>query len=454
LGFFSFTNNYEEKLISREFMIENTELEWDVVQTKAGFRSVVSIAAVMMITGSIISTWDSDVRAQSADVPNWRLENIWQYNVTIADTPGNHRATVLVTKWGEYSDDNNTKFDTFLVSYITNTAFYNDTYGTLDIRDVETRHITRTEYKMTFTEQNTTYYYEHTVENVTEVRITNYNQMIDFFNFPLQVGDKWQQSIIANTTTQIKVKKPTSWEIVSEDVTHDTLVLYSECTGIEDITLTITDNEEALRDSSLPANWTETAVSAFRIVRDDEEQDTDGTYTVDYYNVTRGNIVRKEMWKDGDLNVTWSLVYTDFIYSEEPFKPPAPDDGDDPGVFLCIFGIAILVILIITFFVIRSRSIPKEERFTREYIEAVDTKTELIELCEEAKLSTKGAKSQLRKRLLVYVEELEREEREKKPEEDFGNEVLTADDEELEKDIDELALDEAEGDSESDYEEE
>ena len=155
---------------------------------------------------------------------------------------------------------------------------------------------------------------------------------------------------------------------------------------------------------------------------------------MDYYNITKGNIVRKEIWEDGELNVTWSLVYTDYIYSEDPFVPPKRGDEDNPEVFLCLSGIVILAILIIAFMVIRRRSIPKEERFTKEYIDAVDTKTELIELCEEAKLSTKGAKGQLRKRLLVYVEELEREGREKKQgEEDFEDDVLAADDEDLEK---------------------
>ena len=92
----------------------------------------------------------------------------------------------------------------FIISQITNTAFYNDTYGTLFIRDREKKHVSRTDYKLAFTERNITYQYEHTIDNVTEVRITNYNQMIDLFNYPLQVGKKWQQNILKNTNNRSK----------------------------------------------------------------------------------------------------------------------------------------------------------------------------------------------------------------------------------------------------------
>jgi hypothetical protein len=220
-------------------------------------------------------------------------------------------------------------------------------------------------------------------------------------------------------------------------------MIYNFCTGIEEILLNETDNQEILLGSSVEVNWTKEEAKAFRILQDDEEQDTDGNYKVLYYNITRGNFVRKEIWEEGQLNVTWSLVYTDYFFSTEPEELKLFEEDSNPEVFVCISGIVFLTILIIAFIIIRKRSIPKGERFTKEYIEAVDTKTELIELCEEAKLSTKGAKSQLRKRLIAYVDELEREEREKKQgEEDFEDEVLSEDEVDLEKDMDELTLDE------------
>lgn len=427
-------------------MIENTELVWDVVQTKAGFRSVMSIAVLMLMACALLQGTQHTLNAgaQGADVPNWRLDNIWQYNVTIAAFPGNHSATVLVTGWGEYLDPNNNKFDTFEVIYTSNIAVYNDTFGVLYIRGRDLREITRTDYKTTFTRSYTNHTYQYGFENYSVNEAIDYNKMLDPLGFPIEVGDTWNQVITAQVTTQVEVYKSSGPDISVGNETRS-LNIYYRCTGIRDISLNTTDDMETLLNPNIKANWTEESVSTFIIIQDDEEQDTDGDYTVEYYNITKGNIVRKEVWEDGKINKTWSLVYTNYIFAPDPFVPPERDDGDNPEVYLCLFGLVILGILVIAFIIIRKRSIPKEERFTREYIEAVDTKTELIELCEEAKLSTKGPKSQLRKRLLAYVDELEHEEREKKVgEEDFEGDVIQEDEVELEKDLDELVPDEEE----------
>jgi hypothetical protein len=382
--------------------------------------------------------------AQSADVPNWRTHDTWQYNVSIADYSGNHRVTIRIAGWGEYLDQNNNKFETFEVIYSTNIAIYNDTYGVLEIRDRDLKGITRTEYKTTFSRQHTNYTYQFGFENYSVRKVTDYSTMLNSFGFPLQVGKSWNQAVTSDITTQVEIYKPTGLELSVENESRN-LNFYYQCTEIRDILLNSTDNMETLLDPSIEANWTRESVSTFVIVQDDEEADTDGTFTVDYYNITKGNIVRREIWEEGELNVTWSLVFTDYIYSEDPFVPPEQPDEDSPEVFVCLSGIALLAVLLLAFLIIRKRSIPKEERFTKEYVEAVDTKTELIELCEEAKLSTKGSKSQLRKRLLAYVADLERDEQTKKQtEEDFEDDAHSEVEQDLEEDIDELALEDVE----------
>lgn len=399
-----------------------------------------SIAIIILITVSMISTRDSmDARAQGADVPNWRTGTIWQYNITIADQTGNHKATLKNAGWGDYTDPNGTVFDTWNIFYTLNTVHSNESFGTLKIRDSDQRSVTRFDYKTGFSTRKVTYNYTYGKENITVWYITNYYPLIDTFNFPLQVGDQWLNEIYYNTTIEVKSAID---ELISQDIEKGTFVIYNNCTGIEEILLNETDNQEILLGFSVEVNWTKDEVEAFRIIQDDEEQDTDGNYKVFYYNFTRGNFVRKEFWENHQLNMTWSLVYTDYFFSPEAEEYEESGE-DNPEVFLCLSGIVFLAIIVIAFMIIRKRSIPKGERFTKEYIEAVDTKTELIELCEEAKLSTKGAKSQLRKRLLAYVAELEREEREQtQGEEDFEDEVLSKGEVDLEKDLDELTLDE------------
>jgi hypothetical protein len=49
----------------------------------------------------------------------------------------------------------------------------------------------------------------------------------------------------------------------------------------------------------------------------------------------------------------------------------------------------------------------KEQRFTKENIESISTKAELVDLCEEADLKKSGTKDELRERLLEYAKEYE-----------------------------------------------
>jgi hypothetical protein len=354
-----------------------------------------------------------------------------------------------VAGYGTYYDLSNDEFDTFEVIYTSSKAYYNDTFGVLDIRTRELRGITRVDYKTTFIRGYTNHIYQYGFDNYSVNQTYDYDKMLDPFGFPIRVGDTWNQVITAQVTTQVEVHTSNGTDISVENETR-ILTFYYRCTGIGDVTLNTTDDMESLINPNIEANWTVETASAYIIIQDDEEQDTDGTYTADYYNITKGNVVRKEIWEDGAINETWSLVYTNYIYAPDPFVPPDPPDDSNPEVFLCLFGLVILALLVIAYIVVRRRSIPGKDRFTKEYIGAVETKTELIELCEEAKLSTKGAKSQLRKRLLAYVAELEREKRDKKQEAEFEDDVLTPEDEDLEKDIEELSLEDEDLESEDD----
>jgi hypothetical protein len=73
---------------------------------------------------------------------------------------------------------------------------------------------------------------------------------------------------------------------------------------------------------------------------------------------------------------------------------------------------------------------PKEQskedpRFTKENIESIKTKAELVTLCEEAGLKKSGKKEELRKRLLEYIEEKEQKaEQEKQKEQRFTKENI------------------------------
>ena len=59
-------------------------------------------------------------------------------------------------------------------------------------------------------------------------------------------------------------------------------------------------------------------------------------------------------------------------------------------------------------------SLEKDPRFTKENIEGIKTKAELVALCEEAGLKKSGKKEELRDRLLKYAEEKESEAEAKK----------------------------------------
>jgi hypothetical protein len=62
----------------------------------------------------------------------------------------------------------------------------------------------------------------------------------------------------------------------------------------------------------------------------------------------------------------------------------------------------------------RPKDEERDERFTKENIENVQTKAELAALCEEAGLKKSGKKEELRQRLLDYAQELEQTEKERK----------------------------------------
>jgi hypothetical protein len=165
-----------------------------------------SLAILILIACSVLQSTNVTIEAsaQSADVPNWRTSTIWQYNVTIADQPGNNKATIINVGWGDYTDPNGIVFDTWNIYYTLNTAHSNESYGTLNIRDSDQRSVTRFDYKTGFSTRKVTHNYTFGQENITVWYITNYFPLINTFNFPLQVGNQWQNEIYYNTTIEVK----------------------------------------------------------------------------------------------------------------------------------------------------------------------------------------------------------------------------------------------------------
>lgn len=417
-------------------------------------KKVVSIAVfVCLLTITIIS---HGLAAKTIEKPTWRTANEWQYNMTIEGIPATQRYTIYWVGWGEFYDNEGTEHKSFEVRYITNIIEKSGENDRKYTRTVDARYITRSDFKLGKSLETTRIFYKENPENRTITTIINYDPFVDFYSFPIIVGDRWNQ------TSELKIERAV---YRGPDIKEENLIensteaqirsYYFHCTGEEEINVTIADNPE-YDEENVTSNWTKNTFKTLRIVQDDEEKDTDGTYTVEYWNTTVGNIVKRETFIDGNLNSTSSLVYYQYKITDEPYEPKDLVFEEQPSeLCLCIAAIALLVILIIAFIIIRRRQLEEEDRFTREYIEDIDTKAELIELCEEAGLSPKGSKGELRRRLLSYAMEKEEEEEgleegEEIPDEEDEFDLGEDEEEDLER---ELEDEEGEEDSKGDQEE-
>ncbi len=392
--------------------------------------------AVLLCVLTILSTCPQ-ASAETAESPTWQPWNKWLFNMTIEGNTNYHRVLIYTHAWGEY-DDEGTTINTFVTHYITNTLLDSNEYGDIRIRADETRHITRLDYKTAFSEEMKTINYERNHEDRTIKTKTKYDTFIDPYSFPLNVGDKWDNTVKMNITTTIwegaNLTKLSDENKISETVHTETREFYYNCDDMVEVDITLADNDKYYYLNQT-TTWTEITFNTFRIVQDDEVSDTDGNYIVEYYNASVGNIVKRETFTDGDLNTTALLAFYKYKKTDEPWDPPdrPPEGGSE--FCLCVGAIAIILVLLFSFVTIRRRRF-EEDRFSKEYIEDVDTKTELVELCEEADLSPKGSKSELRKRLLAYAEEMEEEGEGDSEDEDEEDEFdLGKDEEESPEDI-------------------
>jgi hypothetical protein len=364
----------------------------------------------------IIIALSQNISAEKADAPTWRPRNVWQYNMTIDGNPNHQTATIYVTGAGSVYDDDNVEHKIYDVNYITNVLENSDDYGHIYTRSIDNRKITRwPNYETSFSIVSTYVYFDYGRENKTIRRTVKYQTFIDFYDFPLQVGDAWSFSSVVNTSTAIykgaSASTPSEEDKIKEFYVLETERYFFNCTGTEDVNVVLADDPEYYWANST-ANWTAKTLTAIKIIQDDERNDSDGTYIVEYYNASIGNIVKRESYINGDLNSSRILVYYVYVPHEDPYIMEDWTKNDSGSeLTLCVAAIAIVIILLLALVIIRRRHL-EEDKFTRENIESIETKTELIELCEEAGLSPKGSKSQLRKRLMAYVDEKEKEEAE------------------------------------------
>jgi hypothetical protein len=374
-------------------------------------KRTINVALLLYIV--IILGTSQLINAETAEYPTWRSTDKWIYNMTIEGNPNYQRYSIYVREWGEYYKEESLVYETFETHYITRTLENSTEYGNISIRIQDTRHITRTDYKTAFSDELTYIQYERDHENRTIRTKIKYDPFIDPYGFPLNMGDKWNQTVQMNITTGVyrgaNLSKPDDEDLVKPlSVVTETGEFYFHCTSIEEIEVAIADNEMYMYLNQT-TNWIDITFTTLRIVQDDEETDTDGTYVVEYYNNSVGNVVKRETFTDWKLNITATLAFYRYTKTDEPWEPPEPTTEEGSEFCLCAGAIAVLLVLLLSFVVVRRRRF-EEDRLTREYIEDVDTKTELVELCEEAGLSPKGSKSELRRRLLAYVEEMEEKE--------------------------------------------
>jgi hypothetical protein len=353
-----------------------------------------------------------------AKMPGWCPTNIWQYNMTIPSKldptgePVNQTATIFVAGQGSYFADNGTEYRTFDAYYTTNTNETNEEYGFIYNRTQDHITVIMYNYKWAFSERETRLAKGTDIKNFSRIlKITKYDPWMDQYNFPIMVGNSWNQSVVLNISTVIyKLNEDLEEYKADESQTVDTIATYYRCIGTKNVTVTLADNKYYYKPNQI-VNWSRETFDCFMIKQDTELADSDGSYIIEYYNETVGNIVKKEEFKNGELYSTRCLVYKDYIYREY-VEPVDPDDsqGSPYASFFLWAGLGIIVILLgVGIIRIRRRSL-EEEGLTREEVMGLESRSEFAELCKEMGLSTKGSKSQLKKRLLKYIEEEESKE--------------------------------------------
>lgn len=329
--------------------------------------SFVVISAIFIL-GSLNAF--EPVVGQSIEAPTWRPGDIWQYNLTIESSPGHQTATIYVTGWGQFYYDEGTLHEAFDVRYIQNIIDDSDEYGRIYTRTDEERKITRNDYRLGYSFETTNILFEENHDNLTIVRLTKYNPLLDIYAFPINPGETWNQTCelnISRTVYRGMIKSEDN--IIEESIASELKSYYFTCTGMEEIILTLADNPDVLSHDisieNLSVNWTDYMLRTYRIVQDDEEMDTDGTYVVEYYNASVGNIVMREIFTNGSLNTTAFLVYYEYT-SGGPIEPVSHPENEGNGekkeksdnniepISLVII-IAIVIIMVFIIFIYKRR---------------------------------------------------------------------------------------------------
>ncbi len=271
------------------------------------------LAVMTSITLTLLYTSTGSDSNEDVEAPAWRPGNIWQYNMNISDVLGNHTATIHVRGHGYYVADNGTKYRSFDTYYITNVNETNEDYGYIYNRTQDQRQIIMHDYTWALSNIVTHIAKGTDIKNLTKIKkIIKYNPWIDQYSFPIRVGNSWNQSVVANITTVVyKYTEDGEEYIIDEFQTIDTITTYYRCTGTKNVTVTLADNEYYYLPNQT-VNWSKESFNTFVIQQDTEIDDSDENYTIKYYSERVGNIVKKEIFREGELYSTWSLIYYEY----------------------------------------------------------------------------------------------------------------------------------------------
>ncbi len=271
-----------------------------------------ALDTIVILTLIFLSSFiaSESTMGQPVEAPTWRVYDLWIYNLTIEGNPNHNYMTTYVTGEGYIFDDNGTLHPNFDVSYVQIILEDSVEYGHINVSIWDTRRVTRDNQSLVSSEETTYMRYEYGHENYTLEKIIEYDPFMDFYAFPIESGEKWNQTV--NQNVSITIMNATS---VSSTMYNESKTFYFHCTGTENVKVFLADYDGYFL-ANAPVNWTETTFTTLRIVQDDEEMDTDGTYVVVYHSEMVGNIVKREVFTDGSLNTTALLAYYEYAAGE------------------------------------------------------------------------------------------------------------------------------------------
>jgi hypothetical protein len=278
---------------------------------------------------------------QPLEAPAWDTYDIWIYNLTIEGNPNPNYMTTIVTGKGSIQDYNGTMHLAFDVYRHQEILEDSPEYGHMSILIGDARRVTRDNYSLAFSKETTIMKYEYGHENYTVEKIIKYDPFVNFYSFPIESGEKWNQTV--NQNVSITVVNSTS---TSSNMYNETKTFYCHCTGTEEVSIMLADYDGYLLENA-SANWSQIAFKAHRIVQDDEETDTDGAFVVEYHSDGVGNIVKREVFTEGALNSTALLAYYEYAAAETVEDDTHEQDKGWLDSLKDILWVILIIILII-----------------------------------------------------------------------------------------------------------